>query len=67
MLNDQISGAEFDDLEAALTRLDDVYLSSRYPDIVPGAMPEGLPSQQDAEQVLVAAQIVFERVSRMIE
>ncbi len=66
-LSDQIGGSEFDDLEAALTRLDDVYLTSRYPDLLPGSLPEGLPTQQVAEQVLAAAQIVYERVSSMME
>ena len=35
--------------------LDQFYVPSRYPDALPGSLPEGLPSSSDAQKSLVAA------------
>jgi len=39
-------------MKSALTKLDDYYIPTRYPDALPGTLPEGLPEQSDAENAI---------------
>ena len=57
----------FDDLHDDLTLLDDFYIPARYPDAIPGSLPEGLPGKADAEQNIALARIVTERARRLIQ
>lgn len=50
------------DLRADLVGLDDFYIPTRYPDALPGVLPNGLPSRVEAEEALTLARAVFERV-----
>jgi len=40
------------DFEEDCLLLDRYYIPTRYPDALPGALPEGLPNKEDAEQAL---------------
>ena len=35
------------------------YIPTRYPDALPGALPEGLPGREDAEEALATARQVL--------
>jgi len=50
----------------ALTELDDYYIPTRYPDALPGALPEGLPSREDAEHAVMLADQVLAEVERRL-
>ena len=41
--------------------LDDYYIPTRYPDALPGMLPEGLPERAEAEQTVALAESVLER------
>lgn len=43
----------FLELEETCVRLEQYYIPTRYPDALPGIGPEGLPTRQDAEEVVV--------------
>jgi HEPN domain-containing protein len=47
--------------------LDDFYIPARYPDALPGALPEGLPGQEDAAQAFSLAQAVMEEARRLTQ
>ncbi|NJR61019.1 MAG: HEPN domain-containing protein [Cyanobacteria bacterium CRU_2_1] len=42
--------------------LDRFYIPTRYPDALPGSLPEGLPDASDAQEALAVVQQVFEMV-----
>jgi len=46
--------------------LDRFYIPTRYPDALPGALAEGLPSQRDAEEALDVAQSALEQIRRAL-
>jgi HEPN domain-containing protein len=50
------------DLRSDLVGLDDFYIPTRYPDALPGVLPEGLPGKAEAEEALILARAVLERV-----
>jgi HEPN domain-containing protein len=50
------------DLRDDLGRLDDFYIPTRYPDALPGTLPEGLPGKIEAEEALGLARSVLERL-----
>lgn len=52
----------FDELTASIRLLDRFYILTRYPDALPGSLPEGLPSKEDAEEAIGVAQLLFERI-----
>lgn len=54
-------------LHSELARLDDYYIPTRYPDAVPGALPDGLPGKVEAEEALVLAQTVFDLVTNLCD
>ncbi len=42
-----------------LSDLDDYYIPTRYPDALPGSLPEGLPEKDDAERAVALARKVL--------
>lgn len=46
--------------------LDRFYIPTRYPDALPGSLPEGLPDRQDAEQALGVARQACEQIEQAI-
>jgi HEPN domain-containing protein len=49
------------DLVDELGDLDDYYIPTRYPDALPGMLPEGLPGKPEAEQAVALAESVLKR------
>lgn len=47
----QIDG-DFEKLREYCAKLDDYYIPTRYPDALPGTLPEGLPEEKDALEAL---------------
>jgi hypothetical protein len=47
--------------------LDRFYLPTRYPDALPGSLPEGLPNHEDALEALAVARQVLITVSAFIQ
>ena len=58
-LIDLVGREGFSAFVEGLDFLDQIYLPTRYPDAHPGALPEGLPNQQQAAQALDTARRVF--------
>ena len=50
------------ELNDALRLLDRFYIPTRYPDALPGMLPEGMPGQRDAEEALNLARDALQRV-----
>jgi HEPN domain-containing protein len=46
--------------------LDDYYIPTRYPDALPGTLPEGLPGRIEAEEALVLARIVLDKMEQIV-
>lgn len=46
--------------------LDMFYVPTRYPDALPGSLPEGLPNEEDAEKAVVCAKKVVEFIKRRL-
>jgi HEPN domain-containing protein len=57
----------FDELRDEILILDRFYILSRYPDALPGSLPEGLPSNKDAKESLESARMVLTRVEEELE
>ena len=60
----------FPDLEqfkVVLRDLDTYYIPTRYPDALPGSLPEGLPTQKHAEEALEIANQIYEFVIKQID
>jgi HEPN domain-containing protein len=47
--------------------LDRFYIPTRYPDALPGSLPEGLPTHEDAMEALAVARQVLETVTSLID
>ena len=43
---------DFQDLRDECAILDDYYIPTRYPDAIPGVLPDGLPKEKDAKEAL---------------
>jgi len=54
----------FDDLKNDILLLDRFYIPTRYPDALPGNLPQGLPTEIDAQEALRVAKIVLERAKK---
>lgn len=54
------------DIEKALARLDQFYIPTRYPDALPGTLPEGLPERHHAEVALSTARRCHELVQTLV-
>ncbi len=46
--------------------LDRFYIPTRYPDALPGSLPEGLPAREDAMEAVAITQKVLETVTALI-
>ena len=55
-----------DELEAKLLGLDQFYIPTRYPDAIPGSLPEGLPQKRHADEALETARLCYQRVMRLV-
>jgi HEPN domain-containing protein len=47
--------------------LDRFYIPTRYPDALPGSLPEGLPDETDAQEALAVARQVLLRATQWLE
>lgn len=61
-----IGKQDFNDFARGLDFLDQVYIPSRYPDIHPGALPQGLPNQKQALEALETARQIFALVNQKL-
>ncbi|MGE3843396.1 MAG: HEPN domain-containing protein [Vicinamibacterales bacterium] len=52
------------DLAEQLVALDRFYIPTRYPDALPGALPEGMPNRDEATEALASARTCLERTRR---
>jgi len=52
------------ELEEQLVKLDQFYIPTRYPDALPGSLPEGLPRRTHAEGALAVARLCHDKVAR---
>jgi HEPN domain-containing protein len=56
----------FEHIKEECATLDDYYIPTRYPDALPGVLPEGLPNRDDASRALgFAKEIEQFTISRM--
>lgn len=58
---------QFADLSQSLLVLDDYYIPTRYPDTLPGTLPEGLPGRDQAVEALQLAQTVLQQVADVLQ
>lgn len=56
-----------DRFETSFQKLDKYYAPTRYPDALPGSLPEGLPTKDDAEKALAQAQEIFTLLQKEIK
>jgi HEPN domain-containing protein/predicted nucleotidyltransferase len=54
-------------LEESLLDLDQYYIPTRYPDALPGSLPEGLPQKSHAEAALAAARRCYEQTKQWLD
>ena len=47
--------------------LDRFYIPTRYPDALPGSLPEGLPNAQDAKEALTTAKQIIDQIEQLIQ
>lgn len=59
-----MSPSPFDDLRNDILIVDRFYTPTRYPDALPGTLPEGLPTEKDAKEAIEVAKIVFEKAKK---
>jgi HEPN domain-containing protein len=61
-----IPGEWLKDVRADLIEtMDDYYIPTRYPDALPGTLPEGLPGKSEAEEAITLARKVLEEVQQL--
>jgi len=53
-------------LEQELLALDQFYIPTRYPDALPGSLPEGLPQHPHATLALATARRCYEEIQRWL-
>jgi HEPN domain-containing protein len=54
------------ELNDALRLLDRFYIPTRYPDALPGMLPEGMPEQHDAEEAFNLARDALQRIEGVL-
>ena len=54
------------ELNEALGLLDRFYIPTRYPDALPGMLPDGFPGQRDAQEALDLAKQTLEQVESIL-
>jgi HEPN domain-containing protein len=50
------------DLRDVMSLMDVYYVSTRYPDALPGSLPEGLPRKEEADEAIAAARALMSRL-----
>ncbi len=55
------------DLAEELGELDDYYIPTRYPDAMPGMLPDGLPGRAEAEKAVALAETVLHRAANELD
>lgn len=55
------------DSRSVLEKLDYYYVPTRYPDALPGSLPEGLPVEADARQAIADTEALFELIRPLLE
>lgn len=58
--------SNFETLRADCVKLDDYYIPTRYPDALPGMLPEGLPDEDDAQKAISILEEVIEFVTKIL-
>lgn len=53
--------------ESQITFLNQFYIPTRYPDVLPGSLPEGLPTEDIAEKAISCATEIVEFVKPFLE
>ncbi|WP_448600831.1 HEPN domain-containing protein [Thermoflexus hugenholtzii] len=61
----RVRGLSLSDLEGKLLRMDRFYIPTRYPDDLPGMLPEGWPGREEALEALELAREVLRRVETL--
>ena len=54
------------DLADELGELDDYYIPTRYPDALPGMLPDGLPGRTEAKKAVALARSVLNRTADVV-
>lgn len=57
---------KFRELTDRCIKLDDYYIPTRYPDALPGRLPEGLPNKEDAEEALAVLEEVGDFIKKSL-
>lgn len=57
----------FEQHKEQLEFLDKFYVPTRYPDALPGSLPEGLPGKEDAENAVKSAKEIVESIKKKID
>ena len=52
-----------EELREDLEQIDIYYIPTRYPDALPGSLPDGLPGREDAEEAILTARACWRKVS----
>lgn len=52
----------FKALVSRCIKLDDYYIPTRYPDAIPGILPEGMPTEKDAQEALLILKEIIDFV-----
>lgn len=55
---------EFNEIAEACIKLDDYYIPTRYPDALPGMLPEGMPNKDDAQEAISTLKEMIDFVSK---
>ena len=58
---------EFKTFKKECAILDDYYIPTRYPDALPGMLPEGLPQKKDAEEALETLRKIMDFVEKRLK
>jgi len=55
----------FRDISENIVALDRFYIPTRYPDALPGSLPDGIPSDGDAKEAIEVAREVLQRAKKI--
>lgn len=62
-----LDSSPLDEISLTIQLLDRFYIPTRYPDALPGLLPEGLPDADDAQDALVVANQTIALILRLTE
>jgi len=62
-----IKNTELKNLKNEIILLDRFYIPTRYPDAIPGSLPEGLPTEKDAIEALRIAKKVMKLIKNLVK